>query len=915
MSFWVLFVDFFVNRAEYLATLRIPRVHFANYIFLTVFLSCRTRRLASSEKKKKKRTMLEEAGELASKFRETDPGRSSSVSPRETNKDKKNNYQRFANRFRHCPENINNVLKEYGDSIVIDDPISLDNPYIKFTYVPDPPNVTIRKVLEQIKQISPQFETKIVHPMSLEERSMLMTKKEQRKIVFRLILTFVVAIPTFILGIVGMSLLPTHNHFRIYLHEPMWVGAVSRVTWANFFLATPVYFFADDLFHVKAFKEVASLWRTGVPWTRRLFKFGSMNLLMSLGTSIAYFASIALLILSARTHPGSEGFTTTFFDSVVFLTFFLLIGRLLDSISKSRTASAVSLLGNLRPSTVQLIEQFDVEKRSFGDDQTVSLDLVEAGDFVRIQPGMACAVDGIVFDGESSFDESALTGESMPVKHGVGDQVYAGTVNNGGCAVVVKITAIEGDSLLDSIVAVVKEGQLHRAPVERVAQRITGVFVPVVTLLAVLTWIIWLSLGLSGSLPDSYLDIDIGGWTIWSLQFAVAVFVIACPCGIGLAAPTALYMGSGLAAKYGVLARGGGEAFQEGSKVNIVCFDKTGTLTEGGEPKVVDEQITSTLERAQLLHITRDLELNSGHPLATAVRSYCEDIITDANENWITGASEVSGRGVKGRFKDASKNLVEAYIGNEKFMAESGAAISDDLSEKIHRWKTEGKSVMLLALKTDDTLSVHLALSAADKIRDESKAVVEELTKRGIECWLISGDNETTAKAVAQKVSIPTDHVISEVLPQEKSDKIQWLQKSGNSKKSYARAIVAMVGDGVNDAPSLTMADVGIAIGSGSDIALSSAEFVLLKSDLNAILILIEISKTVFNRVKFNFFWALIYNCIGIPIAAGVIYPYNNSRLDPVWASLAMALSSVSVVVSSLLLKFYRPKKIKQNKH
>ncbi|ANB11018.1 Cu(2+)-transporting P-type ATPase CCC2 [Sugiyamaella lignohabitans] len=717
-----------------------------------------------------------------------------------------------------------------------------------------------------------------------------------------------------------MDLVPKGSKLRTYFEQPIWAGGVSRSTWALLFLSTPVYFFAADLFHTKALKEIWSLWRGGASWKRRLFRFGSMNLLMSLGITIAYFASIALLILSATSQPKEVmGYTSTYFDSVVFLAFFLLMGRCIDAYSKAQTASAVSMLGNLRPDTVNVIEpeqgQTVLSDYLHNESKAVSIDMVEVGDYVKVLPGERCSVDGIIVDGQSTFDESTLTGESRPVKHGVGEEIFAGTINTGTGAVVARIKAIEEGSLLNSIVSIVREGQLHRAPIERVAEKITGIFVPVVTLIAVLTWVIWLALGLSGSLPQRYLDIDVGGWTVWSLQFAISVFVVACPCGIGLAAPTALFVGSGLAAKYGILARGGGEAFQEGSNIDIICFDKTGTLTEGGEPKITDHHFTGTIS-LELLQIANTMEGASTHPLGIAVRNFVQITLEEAKNDTVALYSpavkkieEIPGMGLEAEID--GPEIAKVLLGNERLLEKYNSKVDDETNDLMNKWKAQGKSVILVATSKDrNNFEIRLVMGAADAVRPESKEVIEALTSRGIECWMISGDNEITAKAVAAQVSIRPENVIAGVLPAEKSDKVTWLQKSGNSKRTPggARAIVAMVGDGVNDAPSLSIADVGIAIGSGSDLALTSAKFVLLKSDLYSLLNLLDISRVVFRRVKFNFAWALIYNLIGIPVAAGVIYPYHNSRLSPAWASLAMALSSVSVVTSSLLLKLYRPK-------
>ncbi|ODQ68318.1 heavy metal translocatin [Nadsonia fulvescens var. elongata DSM 6958] len=863
-----------------------------------------------------------------------------------------------------CPEQINESLRLFGDAIVIDDPVSLSHPYVEFTYVPSPPTVTIRSILKRIGEISPQFNTSIIHPLSLEELSAQMARREQKRLLSRLIVTVLIAVPTFVIGVIAMALLPKSNHFYQLVRVPLF-GKMSRMTFSLFWLATPVYFYSASVFHKKAFQEVRSLWNVGVPWTRRFFRFGSMNLLMCLGTSIAYWASFVLMLIESTlkgdiTHEKtsgmgmmSEGFTTTYFDSVVFLTMFLLIGRMLESFSKTKAADSVSMLAKLRPNEAHLVEVASEVNKPLDiiNEKLLSIDLLEVGDYIKILPGMSPPADCIIVSNATFFDESALTGESRPVPHKFGEQIFAGTINVGKSYVIAKVIALEGSSMLDQIVEIVRQGQLHRAPIERVADKLTGYFVPIVTLIAILTWIIWISLGYGGALPEHYLDIEFGGWAMWSLEFCIAVFVIACPCGIGLAAPTALFVGSGLAAKFGILAQGGGEAFQEGSRVDILCFDKTGTLTEGGEPKVQDElyfkndEIESTREDIYyhiLLELSRDLELNSTHPLGIALRDYCESkFLTQYlldNKHILTKVEEISGKGLKGDI-DAIKlnqhtklrelNLTAGFtsiiLGNERFMNENSAFIDSSHEQIINEWKREGKSIILIAVNSDESPSNYktvLAFSVTDRIRPEASEVIKTLNEIGIQTWMITGDNKMSAQAVAKVVGIPVENVISDVLPNEKAEKIRWLQKNGhatqaagdgksnivlNKKITTKRSIVAMIGDGINDAPSLTMADVGIAMGNGSDIALSSAKFILLKPDLRLVLILFRLSRKIFNRVKFNFFWALIYNTIGIPIAAGVIYPYNNSRLDPVWASLAMALSSVSVVLSSLALRLYKP--------
>lgn len=857
----------------------------------------------------------------------------------------------------HCPEIITKYLFNYGDAVVINDPLTLKHPIIKFTYVPSG-EVTVRKFLHDLNHLKDggngeykiteeigSFTCKIVKPVSIDEQVRKLAQRELINLALRLVLATVFAIPTFIFGIVAMSLLPKQHPFRIWVEDPIGAGNVSRATWILFILATPVYFFAADTFHRKAIKEIKSLWFHKNSFKQRLFKFGSMNLLMCLGTTVAYFASIALLILSAKQAPEMHhGFHTTYFDAVVFLTFFLLIGKLLQSYSKTKTADAVSKLSDLKQTEATLVEHIGENGNKYINDQLVDLELLEIGDYIKIGHGESPPVDCVIVDGESNFDESALTGESVPVKHVEGHQVFSGTVNVGSTSIIGKVTSLEGDSLLSQIVNTVRDGQLRKAPMERTADLITGYFVPIIVALAIITWIIWLALGHSGALPESYLDIDIGGWTVWSLDFAIAVFVIACPCGIGLAAPTALFVGSGLAAKYGILAKGGGVAFQDGANIGVICFDKTGTLTRG-ELLVTNYSFTKEVKDLKVskqigYQLARDLEVASAHPLAKAVKAFvdetCAKQLIKLVGNKTPQVESVSGKGVKGEIicddisgedqgqnhnDDVGANYYDvwtkykpeqAILGNERLLEDHGVVLTDDQKSLLVRWKRECKSVILLGLKCsslfgDSEFHLLMMLAARDEIRPETKEVISFLQSHKIETWMITGDNQLTAEAIAKEVGVT--NVVSEVLPDEKELQIKRIRQMKDS-ESKKPCVIAMVGDGINDAPALASADVGIALSSGADLAVTSSDFILLNKQhpLICLVTLLDLSRCVFRRVKFNFGWSLVYNTIGIPIAAGVIYPYNNSRLDPVWASAAMALSSVSVVLSSLALKLYRPK-------
>ncbi|KUJ12609.1 putative copper-transporting ATPase 3 [Mollisia scopiformis] len=822
----------------------------------------------------------------------------------------------------HCPGRVVAAVKELGNGVEIEKSPDLKDPILRITYVPQLPNFTIRTIISGIAAVDPSMRPSIYHPPTLEERSRKIHRKEQLRILIRVLLTFVIAIPTLIMGIIYMSLVSDNNAGKKFLMAPLRAG-ISRAQWALFVLATPVYFLCADVFHVRALKELVYMWKPGstTPFLQRFYRFGSMNMLMSLGTTIAYVSSLAQLI-AAGVHPPSMPDNSSFyFDSVVFLTLFLLIGRLIESYSKSKTGDAVTMLGKLRPTEALLVETSSkiVEEIVNGPHESlksVNVDLLEYGDIVKILHGGSPPCDGTVIQGETKFDESSLTGESRLIKKTIGDEVYSGTVNKDS-AVSIKITGVAGSSMLDQIVKAVREGQTHRAPMERIADTLTSYFVPVVTLIAIGTWIFWLAMGTSGTLPRDYLDSGSGSWVAWSLQFAIAVFVVACPCGLALAAPTALFVGGGLAAKYGILVKGGGEAFEKASKLDCVVFDKTGTLTVGGEPVVTDFEVLSMNESNDLssktvLGMVTSIEGNSSHTVAKALVSFCSTQETTSIN--VVNVGEVAGKGMKGLFQSSTDAQLEMIIGNELLISDNKVTIPESALSSLDKWKSEGRSVALAASKnSSSTYQLAAIFAISDPIRPEAPRIIAALQKRGTEVWMLSGDNQITANAIGSQVGISSTNIIAGVLPSQKAEKIQYLQKSlkarNGSGKEYTekRALVAMVGDGINDSPALTTADVGIAIGSGSDIAISSAEFVLVSSNLNTLLTLLDLSKVVFRRIKFNFGWALIYNMIMLPFAAGVLYPVvsggKHVRLDPVWASLSMALSSISVVCSSLALR------------
>ncbi|EFQ98586.1 copper-transporting ATPase RAN1 [Nannizzia gypsea CBS 118893] len=844
----------------------------------------------------------------------------------------------------HCPQKVLDAVREISDGeVTIIESLTLEEPILTLSYTPNSPIITIRNIIATIDGANEVFRASVYHPPTIEDRSRAMQMHEQKRLLIRLLFTFVVSIPEFLIGILWMSIVPKSNDIRKYLEEPMWIGSVSRAEWALFILTTPVMFFGTDVFHARAFKEIRALWRPGsrVPIFRRFYRFGSMNMLISAGTMVAYFASLAVLILKARIPASGHelGEVVTYFDTVVFLTFFILVGRSLEAYSKAKTGDAVAMLGKLRPSDAILVldhtpsDQVDPNNSSI---QRVPVDLLDLGDIVVIPHGGSPPADGIITGTESyKFDESSLTGESMAVTKSKGDKVFSGSVNVGR-PVSIEITDLGSTSMLDQIVAVVREGQAKRAPVERVADAITGYFVPMITLIAISTFIIWLSLGQSGVLPPDYLDSKQGGWPFWSLQFAIAVFVVACPCGLALAAPTALFVGGGLAAKRGILVRGGGEAFQEASRLDSIVFDKTGTLTEGGALKVSDHEvlISDEMDLQIAWALGRALEESSTHPIARAIVEFCADKTAIMVKQ--TSVEEIPGHGMKGAFTvhvDGSGHALEyeASIGNQRLVSLLCGEDPDlyFLPGILSRYHSTGKSSAILSIrKTSDTTKFVPAIifATSDPLRHEAAQVVSQLQARNIDVHMCTGDNAITAHAVASVLRIPRSNVMANVLPSQKAEYIKKVQNnelgsraqasSANSKTKGKRNIVAFVGDGTNDSPALAAADVSIAMASGSDVAVNTAGFILLNSDLNTILDLCKLSRRVFNRVRWNFLWAAIYNVSLIPVAAGVFYPIvsghsvrdgvivnNHWRLDPVWAALAMALSSVSVVCSSLALR------------
>jgi len=826
-----------------------------------------------------------------------------------------------------CPSNILSKLQESFDTTVevLSQP-SLKQPRITIRYEPTPA-LNIRRLKYTIESADPVIVASVYRPPSMEERSHAVHRQESARILRHLSFTLMAAIPSFIIGIVFMSLVPQDNPTRLWLEAPMWAGNAMRMDWAMFIITTPVMFYGANIFHTRALKEIWALWRpkSRVPIMKRLYRFGSMNLLISAGTSVAYFSSLAILIMSATKHTKphttrtnmESRHSTTYFDTVTFLTLFILCGKYLQAYSKSKTGDAVAMLGKLRPTEALLIDSRvnAWEEGHKPSQRSIPIDLLEIGDIVSIPHGASPPSDGIVDqEGSFLFDESSLTGESRPVKKVHGDTILTGSVNMSD-PVRIQVRELGGKSMLDNIIAVVRNGQAKRAPVERFADILTSYFTPVITLIAISTWVVWLALGQSGVLPRDWLDVQQGGWPFWSVEFAVAVFVVACPCGLALAAPTALFVGGGLAAKAGILVQGGGEAFQEASQLDAIVFDKTGTLTEG-QMRVIAMQMCDAQEdedKSQLaIKLVKALEESSTHPIAKAIANYCDENKSAELDVSTLDIKEESGQGMRGTFEVRATGSegaarYEATIGNERQLGGQFAADSY-VASSLSRYQSAGCSTAVLSIRRlqdepngdSEVLTPFAVFAITDPIRSEAVSVLRALRSQNVAVHMCTGDNATTARAIASQLDIPVSNIRAGVLPQDKAAYIQELQQPVSGGK---RKIIAFVGDGTNDTPALTAADVSIALSSGSDIALTSSSFILLNSNLTTILHLVKLAKRVFLRVKLNFAWAAVYNVSLIPVAAGVFFSIAQWRLSPVWAAAAMAGSSVSVVLSSLALK------------
>ncbi len=666
-------------------------------------------------------------------------------------------------------------------------------------------------------------------------------EKEIRTLLIKFIVATVFTIPLLYIAMGAMF-------WWLRFPLPTWLDMMQyplSFAYAQIVLVIPIII-AGYKFYTVGFKAI---WR----------RSPNMDSLIAIGTAAAVLYSLYSTYMISI---GSFGYVEDlYFETAGVIIALILLGKYLESVSKGKTSEAIKKLMGLAPKTAIVIQD--------GKEIEIPIEEVEVGDVILVKPGEKIPVDGEVVEGHTSVDESMLTGESIPVEKNAGDRVIGASINKNG-SIKFKATKVGSDTALAQIIKLVEEAQGSKAPIAQMADIVSGYFVPIVFVIAVLSALAWFISGES---------------TVFSLTIFISILVIACPCALGLATPTAIMVGTGKGAENGILIKGG-EALETTHKINTIVFDKTGTITEG-KPEVTDVVTTDIVDRNTLLKLAASAEKGSEHPLGEA-------IVRGAEKEGLEPVKVDKFVAIPGHGIEVTIEGKEMLLGNKKLMVDRGIGL-EALETESDRLASEGKTPMYIAM--DNSLAGIIAV--ADVVKASSAKAIEKLHRMGIEVAMITGDNRRTAEAIAKQVGI--DRVLAEVLPQDKASEVKKLQAEGKK--------VAMVGDGINDAPALAQADIGIAIGSGTDVAMESADIVLMRSDLMDVPTAIQLSKSTIRNIKQNLFWAFAYNTAGIPLAAGLLHIFGGPLLNPVFAAAAMSLSSVSVLTNALRLKRFKPYK------
>jgi Cu+-exporting ATPase len=749
----------------------------------------------------------------------------------------------------NCVQTVEKALKVVDGVSDASVNLTTEKASVKF----DPNEVSIGDIITAVEKSG--YRAMLYDPESGVDQEKVLREREIKIQRFRLGLSVLLALPALVIAMTHdflPGLLPAIFMEEITLFPPFHDIIVLHII--LLVLATPVQFVAGWTFYSGSYRSLKN-------------KSTNMDVLIALGTSAAYFFSIATTFFI-------EG--PVFYETAAVLIMFVLVGKYLEANAKGRTSEAIKTLMNLQPSKATLLKD--------GEELVIPVDMVKTGDLILIKPGEKIPVDGTVIKGYSAIDESMITGESIPVDKQLGDEIIGATINKTGL-MHIEATKVGKDTMLSRIIKLVEDAQASKAPIQRFADIISGYFVPAVVIIAVFTFLGWMFL-FTTNLLDPTIPLQRTGRDpfLFSFLLMISVLVIACPCALGLATPTAIMVGTGKGAETGILFKSGG-ALEVTHNLHSIIFDKTGTLTKG-KPEVTDIVTLSDHQEEMILQLAASIEKGSEHPLG-------ESIVEAAKSKKLEmlpfdDFEAIPGHGIKAKIKG-----YELLIGNRKLMNANKIDFEMQIEEQIQGLENQGKTAVIVA--SDNKVIAIIAI--ADTLKDNSVEAVRILQKMGIETWMITGDNERTARAIGKQVGM--NNIMAGVLPENKAAKVKELQEKGK--------IVAMVGDGINDAPALAQANIGIALGGGTDVAIETGDIVLVKNDLLDVVKAIKISKKTISKIKQNFFWALGYNVTGLPVAAGLLFLPFNILLVPIIASIAMALSSVSVVSNSLLLKRYNP--------